>query len=339
MAEKEYIGTIKKCPGCGNILESLVARCPNCGLELTGTGINSTIAAFASKIDNFDDMRGRYITFDPVIPIVRKLLLKCTDFPRWIINIIIPAMFFLTFSRLLNINFIDQKYILLWAVLISIAELFLLFKFRASINLYFLIFFMLTSFLNLHIHIILAIIIGIVACFLFLVISLILYSYWEDSKLYKRNNIFVDIYSIPVLSFLISSRYFLLEIIWAVLIGIAAFIIALIAEPDNLRKKLSSKPITTYKLGNFKWKQADDEKKQFIENFTIPNARADFLEFFIFAMVHIEPEPQVEYEKKWNEIWAAKCKQVYTKARISMAGEPELLDYMKQLAKESGFSL
>ena len=168
MAEKEYIGTIKKCPGCGNALESLVARCPNCGLELTGTGINSTIADFADKIMEFERQR--------------------KTFQTW---------------------FVEKK--------------------------------------------------------------------------------------------------------------------------SLLGKKLVCEDIP--------WDNADTEKKQFIENFTIPNARADFLEFFIYAMVQIVPDPQTKFDKQWNEIWAAKCKQVFTKARISMAGEAELLDYMKQIAQETGFNL
>jgi len=168
MAEKEYIGTLKKCPGCGNALESLVARCPNCGLELTGTSINQTIAIFADKIADLETKRNTLQTW-----------------------------------------FVEKK--------------------------------------------------------------------------------------------------------------------------SLLSKKLV--------LEEIPWDDLDNEKKQYIENFIVPNARADFLEFFIFAIVHIDPNPQTKYDTQWNDIWATKCKQVFTKARISMAGEPEALDYMKQLAKESGFSL
>jgi len=87
------------------------------------------------------------------------------------------------------------------------------------------------------------------------------------------------------------------------------------------------------------WEENDTNRKELVENFTIPNAIADFMEFFIYAIVMIDPDPQIDYDKKWNEIWIEKCKQVYEKARIAMAGEPALLDYMKQLAQETGFNL
>jgi hypothetical protein len=168
MAEKEFIGTIRKCPGCGHELESMTARCPDCGLELSDTGVNQIIANFADKVMEIERRRNRLKTF-----------------------------------------FVEKK-----------------------------------SFLK--------------------------------------------------------------------------------------------KELVPYES---EWEPNDNELKEFIEHFTIPNSRAEFLEFFIFAMVHIDPQPQTNYQKKWNDIWANKCKQVFTKARFAMSDDPDSLAYMKQLAQETGFSL
>jgi hypothetical protein len=168
MAEKEFIGTIRKCPSCGHELESMTARCPNCGLELTDTGVNKIITGFADKVVEIEQRRDMLKTFF----VVKKSLLKKELIPY---------------------------------------------------------------------------------------------------------------------------------------------------EPE--------------------WEPNDNELKEYIEHFIIPNSRAEFLEFFIFAMIHIDPQPRTDYQKKWNDIWADKCRQVYTKARLAMSNDPDSLAYMKQLAQETGFSL
>jgi hypothetical protein len=87
------------------------------------------------------------------------------------------------------------------------------------------------------------------------------------------------------------------------------------------------------------WETSDDERRRFVEDYPIPNSREDFLEFFIFIMGHIATAPETKYEGTWNKIWQAKCRQIYTRARIAMSDEPDSLEYMKQLAAETGFSL
>ena len=47
----KYDGIIKKCPNCGEILNSFVAECPACGYELRGIDNSDAIKEFADKLD------------------------------------------------------------------------------------------------------------------------------------------------------------------------------------------------------------------------------------------------------------------------------------------------
>lgn len=44
--QQEFIGTIKKCPNCGQVLKSFQAKCPACGHEITGIGANVSVKEF-----------------------------------------------------------------------------------------------------------------------------------------------------------------------------------------------------------------------------------------------------------------------------------------------------
>lgn len=46
-----YEGEIHKCPNCGEVLNSFVAICPACGLELRGTKNTSSLTNFVSKLE------------------------------------------------------------------------------------------------------------------------------------------------------------------------------------------------------------------------------------------------------------------------------------------------
>ncbi|MDR1893142.1 MAG: zinc ribbon domain-containing protein [Spirochaetales bacterium] len=241
MAEKEYIGSIRKCPNCGTALESLQSRCSNCGHELTNVEVNQTIAQFADDINAIEDKR----------PYVRVAIGTRKEFSlSSFITAIITAMVILALG-----------------------------------------------------------------------ISMVFVS---------------KILPLPIPDVLKTILDFILRIpgVLRMIVGIPLLVIGFIKFLSSFSKKT-----TKICFNNTAWNQNDDDKKQFVENFPIPNAREDFLEFFILAIGHIYPKPRTKYEETWNGIWAAKCKQVYTKARIAMASEPELVAYMKQLAQESGFSL
>ena len=44
--KQEFVGTIKKCPQCGQVLESFQTRCPACGYEITGVDAANSVKRF-----------------------------------------------------------------------------------------------------------------------------------------------------------------------------------------------------------------------------------------------------------------------------------------------------
>lgn len=182
MAEKEYVGSIRKCPNCGNSIESFQAKCTLCGLELSNITINENILEFAQKLFDLKIMNDGYIRFETNVfnksgQLVGKIKSKFSD---------------------------------------TLEEI-------------------------------------------------------------EKNRIF-------------SSTY-------------------------------------------------DHEAKELILNYPIPNSREDLLEFFIYGISFIVKEPEIEQQYYWNKIWELKLKNIFTKARIAISSEPEILDYMKQLASESGITM
>lgn len=51
----EYSGEIKKCPSCGDVLNSFVSKCPTCGYELRGVDSSKTLKQFALEIQNTNE--------------------------------------------------------------------------------------------------------------------------------------------------------------------------------------------------------------------------------------------------------------------------------------------
>ncbi len=48
--KQEFVGTIKKCPNCGQVLESFQTRCPACGYEITGVDAANSVKGFLRLI-------------------------------------------------------------------------------------------------------------------------------------------------------------------------------------------------------------------------------------------------------------------------------------------------
>lgn len=49
-----YVGEIKKCPSCGEVLKSFSAICPACGHELNNQKVNNHLKKFMEEIDNYE---------------------------------------------------------------------------------------------------------------------------------------------------------------------------------------------------------------------------------------------------------------------------------------------
>jgi len=93
-----------------------------------------------------------------------------------------------------------------------------------------------------------------------------------------------------------------------------------------------------------KWTPEDKRRQSMIEGFPVPNSKEDLMEFIILATGQIKPVStisrvfslQAKHQLEWNEIWASKCKQVYTKARIAMQDDPNSIKTISQLMAEAG---
>lgn len=57
MAERqqEYVGSIKKCPSCGQVLQSFQAKCPSCGHELSGIEVVGSVSEFFNTFQKETD--------------------------------------------------------------------------------------------------------------------------------------------------------------------------------------------------------------------------------------------------------------------------------------------
>jgi uncharacterized OB-fold protein len=89
---------------------------------------------------------------------------------------------------------------------------------------------------------------------------------------------------------------------------------------------------------------SDNRKKGLIEVFPVPNSKEDLLEFLVMASSQILPANSITHtarkQQAWNKIWAVKCRQVYTKADIVLAGDEKALSIVKGIREkmESAFS-
>lgn len=59
-----YEGEIRKCPNCGEVIDSFTAKCPSCGFELNSKKVSSALQDFINSINEYD----RIIANDPEPP-------------------------------------------------------------------------------------------------------------------------------------------------------------------------------------------------------------------------------------------------------------------------------
>jgi hypothetical protein len=93
-----------------------------------------------------------------------------------------------------------------------------------------------------------------------------------------------------------------------------------------------------------KWKPEDKRRQSMIDMFPIPNSKEDLTEFIILATDRIKPVSpiarafnlQAKRQLEWNNIWIAKCNQVYKKARIAMKDDPAGLNTISEMMAEAG---
>lgn len=81
--------------------------------------------------------------------------------------------------------------------------------------------------------------------------------------------------------------------------------------------------------------ESENRKKGLIEMFPIPNTKEDLLEFLVLASSQIVPTHGFTHnarkQQEWNKIWAVKCRQVYTKADVALAGDAKSLATVKNI--------
>lgn len=51
---QEFVGTIRKCPNCGGIVEAFQIRCSSCGFEFNNVRSSNAVEEFFRHIENFD---------------------------------------------------------------------------------------------------------------------------------------------------------------------------------------------------------------------------------------------------------------------------------------------
>ena len=56
--KSEKYGDVRKCPGCGAIVESFITRCPECGHEFTNVEAVSSISKLFNKLESLDEQKG-----------------------------------------------------------------------------------------------------------------------------------------------------------------------------------------------------------------------------------------------------------------------------------------
>jgi RNA polymerase subunit RPABC4/transcription elongation factor Spt4 len=81
--------------------------------------------------------------------------------------------------------------------------------------------------------------------------------------------------------------------------------------------------------------ESENRKKSLIEMFPIPNTKEDLLEFLVLASSQIVPAHGFTHsarkQQEWNRIWAVKCRQVYAKADVALAGNAQSLSTVKNI--------
>lgn len=60
--KQEYVGTIKKCPSCGEEIRSLTAICSTCGHELNNKTVNQSLKKFIEQVTELENKTSGYST-------------------------------------------------------------------------------------------------------------------------------------------------------------------------------------------------------------------------------------------------------------------------------------
>lgn len=55
--ETEYVGTVKKCPACGEPVQAFQVRCPACGYEYRDSQVSNAVKEFANKLEMIEAQR------------------------------------------------------------------------------------------------------------------------------------------------------------------------------------------------------------------------------------------------------------------------------------------
>ena len=53
--KQEYVGSVKKCPSCGEEIKALTAVCPACGHEFNSIKVNSKLEEFSKKVNEYEE--------------------------------------------------------------------------------------------------------------------------------------------------------------------------------------------------------------------------------------------------------------------------------------------
>lgn len=60
--QSNKVGTVKKCPACGAMLDSFQTRCPECGMELSGVKANASIQQLFEMLNEIESTRAQQST-------------------------------------------------------------------------------------------------------------------------------------------------------------------------------------------------------------------------------------------------------------------------------------
>ena len=93
---------------------------------------------------------------------------------------------------------------------------------------------------------------------------------------------------------------------------------------------------------------ADDKrKKDFINGFIIPNTKEEVMQFIMLAANKVSGEKSgglsalagglggAAEQKKWADVWTAKCKQAYTQAQIICGSDKETMARIEKILKDA----
>jgi len=83
--------------------------------------------------------------------------------------------------------------------------------------------------------------------------------------------------------------------------------------------------------------QSDMQKKNYIENFPVPNNKEDMIDFLIHAssqiILTLGITNAARKQRAWNNIWNIKCRQIFAKADILFTGDSQSQETIKRIKK------